>query len=412
MAEQITDPPIRLADPAHERYATLDLVGWWDHDRVRRARVVVVGAGALGNEVLKNLALIGVGSIAVFDFDDVEASNLTRSVLYRQKDVGRSKARVAAERVTEINSDVRAVGFDGNINFTLGAGLVASADVVIGCVDNREARLLLNTLCTRIGQTWVDAAIADMHGEVRVFGPGEGACYECTLTDRDYAEISRRYSCMALGHELIEQRRIPTTATTASILGGIESQEAIKVLHGKAADPGTIVVYGGWANEAYVVSPARRETCFGHDRFDRVVSDHSLSVGSPLDDLARRLEHHWPGDDVDLTFDHELILELECVACDQRETVWAFLPLVPMAGRACSTCDAVRLARTTHRLSTAMAAANRPPVTLGAMGLAPWHVLAVETPTEWVGLELAGDSTRWPQQHVPQPNRLQQRGTS
>ncbi|MDE2507058.1 MAG: ThiF family adenylyltransferase, partial [Planctomycetota bacterium] len=82
----------------HDRYGRLRLISWWRQDRLAASRVLVVGAGALGNEALKNLALVGVGAIHIVDFDVVEPSNLARSVFFRAADAGRPKAEVAAER--------------------------------------------------------------------------------------------------------------------------------------------------------------------------------------------------------------------------------------------------------------------------------------------------------------------------
>lgn len=70
--------PLAITDPQRDRYHAARLIGWWDQQRLARARVLVVGAGALGNEVLKNLALLGVGRIYIVDFDQVEMSNLSR----------------------------------------------------------------------------------------------------------------------------------------------------------------------------------------------------------------------------------------------------------------------------------------------------------------------------------------------
>src|SRR6478672_1462126 len=98
-----------------DRYARLRLIGWWDQDRLRAAKVIVVGAGAIGNEVLKNLALLGIGHIWVIDFDRIENSNLARSVLFRAEDCGKSKASSAAEAMRSINPDVHITSIDGNV---------------------------------------------------------------------------------------------------------------------------------------------------------------------------------------------------------------------------------------------------------------------------------------------------------
>ena len=87
-----------------DRYASPRLIDWWIQQRLATAQVMVVGAGALGNEALKNLALLGVRRMVVVDFDVIEASNLGRSVLYRAEDVGQPKVQVAASRVPRVES--------------------------------------------------------------------------------------------------------------------------------------------------------------------------------------------------------------------------------------------------------------------------------------------------------------------
>src|SRR6476469_2190857 len=98
-----------------DRYSRLRLISWWEQDKLRAAKVLVVGAGALGNEVLKNLALLGVGRIVALDFDHIENSNLTRSVLFRARDRGRPKAEAAAEALRDINPDCRVTPLLANV---------------------------------------------------------------------------------------------------------------------------------------------------------------------------------------------------------------------------------------------------------------------------------------------------------
>src|SRR5690606_17529574 len=110
------------------RYARHALIEWFDQEFVRSLRPIVVGAGALGNEVIKNLALLGVGEIHVFDLDVIEASNLTRSVLFREDDIGRRKAECAAERARELDPSVKVVPHHGDFWKTLSFSLLRSAD--------------------------------------------------------------------------------------------------------------------------------------------------------------------------------------------------------------------------------------------------------------------------------------------
>ena len=86
-----------------DRYHRQSLISWWDQDVLAGARVLLVGAGALGNEIGKNLALVGFGHVTVVDMDQIERSNLARCALFRESDEGRFKAEVLAERMVEVN---------------------------------------------------------------------------------------------------------------------------------------------------------------------------------------------------------------------------------------------------------------------------------------------------------------------
>src|SRR5260370_12589643 len=115
-------PEVVRLDPeaAEDRFARFRLIGWWEQERLARARVLVIGAGALGNEILKNLALLGVGNVFVADMDVVANSNLSRSVLFREEDCGRPKVEVAARRAREIYPGLKVQPVRGNVVCDLG----------------------------------------------------------------------------------------------------------------------------------------------------------------------------------------------------------------------------------------------------------------------------------------------------
>src|SRR5947209_16684834 len=103
-----------------DRFARFRLIGWWDQQRLARARVLVIGAGALGNEILKNLALLGIGNVFVADLDTVANSNLSRSVLFRAEDCGQPKVAIACRRARDIYPGLKTRAFHGNIVYDLG----------------------------------------------------------------------------------------------------------------------------------------------------------------------------------------------------------------------------------------------------------------------------------------------------
>src|SRR5262249_21186106 len=144
----------QLVDYRNDRDASLKLIDWFDVERVRAARILVVGAGAVGNEVLKNLALLGIGHIFIFDRDTIEMSNLSRSVLYRALDSGKDKAEVAAQAVHELNSNVKTTYQKCDVTLDVGLGLLRRMNVIIGCLDNNQARLYINRACWKVGRSW------------------------------------------------------------------------------------------------------------------------------------------------------------------------------------------------------------------------------------------------------------------
>lgn len=209
-----------------------DLISWFKKDRVENACVLVAGAGALGNEILKNLALFGVGNIFIVDFDTIEYSNLTRSILYRESDAdkGLYKAEVAAARVREINPEINVHSIVGRLGSDVGLGVYRRMNVAIGGLDSPMARVELNRLCMRANIPWVNGGIENLKGEASVYCRGIG-CYECGLTVATKRKLASRYSCADVAQDAIKQGRIPTTPVIASIIGAIEVEEAMKIIH-------------------------------------------------------------------------------------------------------------------------------------------------------------------------------------
>jgi len=208
------------------------LLSWFKKERVNNARVLVAGAGALGNEVIKDLALFGVGHIFVVDFDQIEVSNLTRSVLFRETDAfeHKYKAEVAAQRAMEINPQIRVVPIVGNLFSEVGLALYKSVDVIIGCLDSRLARYQLNRMAMRAGKTWIDGSIENLTGVVKVYAPGV-SCYECGLSREEFNIIMLRTGCADVMRSQTSQGRVATTPVSASIVGAVQAQEAMKIIH-------------------------------------------------------------------------------------------------------------------------------------------------------------------------------------
>ena len=279
------------------------LLSWFKKERVRNARVLVAGAGALGNEVVKSLALFGVGHIYVVDFDRIEMSNLTRSVLFREEDALNHayKAEVVARRAMEINPQIVVTPIVGNLFSDVGFGLYRSVDVIIGCLDSRIARYQLNRLAMRAGKTWIDGSIENLTGVVRVFAPGV-SCYECGLSRDEFNQIMLRTGCADVVRLQGSAGRVATTPISASIIGAVQVQEAMKVIHQDEDDAasfrpltGKMWRYEGMTAITNVFKHATwKEDCPAHVRWEPVLScpgrSAADSIATVLDRLTTFLE--------------------------------------------------------------------------------------------------------------------------
>jgi molybdopterin/thiamine biosynthesis adenylyltransferase len=383
------DPVIVIGDPARDRYARLRLMEGYRQETIERARIMVVGAGALGNEVLKNLALLGAGHLLVVDFDTIEASNLTRSILYRLDDRGRSKADVAAERIRQINPDVKIIPWKGDIAHDVGTGVFRQMDLVIGCLDNRDARLAVNRACWRVGVPWVDGALNVADGSVRVFIPRcGGACYECLMTKQDYALANIRYSCPP--GTIMEGVAI-TTPMSASIIGAMQVQEAVKLLHGHPVEGGQGVYYSAETLRLTHVAYPRREDCPAHQTFDPVIGVPHCAAELTIGKLMQIASGHLEGKAV-LMLPDQIVTYLYCPRCDQPEKAYRPYRQVVPNEVPCPVCKTERIYDVVSSITVSDTTQD---IVLAQLGFPPFDILDIRAARTRAYLELSGD-----QKHV------------
>lgn len=370
----------------NDRYGSLRLIPWWRQERLAAARILVVGAGALGNEVLKNLALVGVGEILVIDLDVVEPSNLSRSVLFRADDEGQPKARIAAQRASELNPDVRLIPMRGDVLTDLGLGLFADVDLVIGCLDNREARLWVNRQCWKVGTPWIDAGIQEIQGVVKVFTPPDSSCYECAMTERDYQLLNLRYSCPLLKRDEIMAGKVPTAPTIASMMAALQVQEALKLLHGMAVAGGSALVFNGVGNQFYSTRLPFREDCLSHETYPEP-TELGLGNRATAAALFREARGELAGLLV-LVLDRELVETIECPRCDWRVELMRPKSRVSQSEALCPTCDQPARPTIVDRVAEDSPLAGR---SLADLGIPPYDTIRVEGGSETGFFLLAGD---------------------
>jgi molybdopterin/thiamine biosynthesis adenylyltransferase len=373
-----------------DRFHRFGLISWWDQKRLARAKVLVVGAGALGNEIVKNLSLLGVGNLFIADLDRIENSNLSRSVLYRESDNGDHKAIAAARAARDIYPEIRAQAFVGNVVYDLGLGVFRWADVVIGGLDNREARLAINRNCWKVNRPWIDGAIEQIQGTARVFAP-DGPCYECTMSQTDWKLLQNRRSCNLLSRPEMERGKTPTTPTISSIIAGVQCQEAVKLIHGLDTIKGRGWVFDGLSTDAYQVEYQRKDSCYSHEILDQIVplegGTATLTAGDLLLEARRLL-----GPSAELELARDVLEKLTCPRCGREETLFASLGKVSAQKAACPHCDGARRdVSTFYKIRGNEAFVSRP---LAELGVPPFDIVIARTAERAIGLELGGDSAQ------------------
>lgn len=255
-----------------------------DNDKLRQGRVMVVGCGALGNEVLKNLVLMGVCHFTIVDFDYVEKSNLTRSILFRKNDVGKRKVDVAKSRMEELNPEVEVRTIFGDVAYDVGLAVARQMDVIIGCVDSRWARYTIQRLALRAGKTWVDGGIIELEGTARVFKPGKN-CYACSLGTNGLEELQKRMPCSGVIRRKELAGHAPTTPVIASIIGAVEAQEAVKEMTGMPTAEKMFYYEGEHLTARIIDHRAWDDDCPLHEEWTPVEKATATGIDSPVRDL-------------------------------------------------------------------------------------------------------------------------------
>lgn len=166
----------------YSRHIIMPQVGSNGQRKLLDAKVLIVGAGGLGSPIAVYLALAGVGTIGIVDFDTVDVTNLQRQILHFNDDVGRSKLESAIETLKSYNPDVNAVAHEGPITSENALEIVTSYDVIVNGADNFPARYLVNDAAYFSDKPLVDGSILMFDGNATVFVPGQG-CYRCLFPE-------------------------------------------------------------------------------------------------------------------------------------------------------------------------------------------------------------------------------------
>lgn len=334
-----------------DRYSRLRLIPWWDQSKIADCRLLVIGAGALGNEILKNAALLGFRKVLIVDLDRIEESNLSRTVLYRDTDIGQFKSQVAARAYISLASDADVHSLTGNVVNDCGLGLFEWSDVIIAGLDNREARLWINRCAWKVNRPWIDGAIEGINGVVRVFLPGVPPCYECTLGEVDWALLEKRLSCNLLALDPAPEGKVPTTPTISSIIAGVQVQEAVKLIHGLPTLASKGYVFEGMNHTSYVVEYTENPECMSHYTVPEIIRLPERANEIRLRDLLTRAQSDLGAPDVVIEFSRDVVEKFVCPACGSEEAKFAPMGSIAFEAARCEKDGQMRAVVSVHSYS-------------------------------------------------------------
>ena len=198
----------------YDRQILIEGFGEEGQEKLKQAKVFIAGSGGLGSPVSIYLAAAGLGTMRIVDRDNVELSNLNRQILHWSADLGREKVNSAAEKLGNLNPNVRIEAIKETINESNISQLVGDADVIVDAMDNMETRHLLNRLSLQKNIPFFHGAVRGLEGRATTFIPGQTACFACMY-----------------GIAMPEQK-FPILGTTAAVIGSIQATEVIKYITG------------------------------------------------------------------------------------------------------------------------------------------------------------------------------------
>lgn len=376
-------------DNKEDRFSRFRLIPWWDQEKIARCRLLVIGAGALGNEVLKNAALLGFRQVVLVDMDRIEESNLSRAVMFRAEDVGSWKTEAAARGYRSLAPEARIQPLVANVMHGCGLGLFEWSDVIVAGLDNREARLWINRSAWKVNRPWIDGAIEGINGVARVFLPGVAPCYECTLGEVDWQLLQKRMSCNLLTLESSKEGKVPTTPTISSIIAGLQVQEVVKLIHGLPTLAGKGFIFEGMNHSSYLVEYTPSPDCMSHYSLPRIVHLAEASSDLTLNDLLNRARVDLSCADVAVEFSRDVLQKFVCPECHAEEELYQPVGSVPFEASRCPKDGHLRSVIALHSFAGETELAKR---TLNRLGLPPLDIFVARAGDREIGYLPYGDA--------------------
>lgn len=218
---------MRVREYDEDRFDRMKRIEWLDLESIQKARCLVVGAGALGNEVVKCMLLAGFENIVIIDMDKIAVSNMSRCLFFREGDEnGPYKADIVSERASEMYPRAKILPIVSRVQDLDDW----DHDIIFGCLDNISARLHVNSHARYHKVPYVDGATDGFRGKVQVIFE-EGPCLECGMNKTHMELMDKRFSCTGNGSIFVP--KMASEITTTSIIAAAQVREAMKILSGR-----------------------------------------------------------------------------------------------------------------------------------------------------------------------------------
>jgi molybdopterin/thiamine biosynthesis adenylyltransferase/molybdopterin converting factor small subunit len=282
--QQASGPRVLTPDQVmrYSRHIIMPQVGPVGQRKLMGAKVLIVGAGGLGSPIAVYLALAGVGTIGIVDFDIVDLSNLQRQILHQTDDVGRPKVVSARETLNAYNTEVNVIAHEAPLTSENALEIIPQYDIVVNGADNFATRYLVNDACYLAGKPLVDGSILLFDGQATTFLPGKG-CYRCLFPEPPPPGLVP--SCAEAG----------VLGALCGTIGSIQATEVLKLILG-AGEPlaGRLLLYDALSMEVRIVKTRRDPNCplcGDNPTIHELIDYDAFCGGPPLTTVGAQAAH-------------------------------------------------------------------------------------------------------------------------
>jgi len=308
-------------------------------EKIYSAKILVIGVGAGGNEVLKNLALMGFGNFTLVDFDCIEKSNLSRTPLFKKEDIGKSKSEVASRSLLEFvlhnNPLIRSI--NAKIQ-DIGKKIFLEHNIVICCVDTMDARIYINDLCVLLNIPLFEMGFEKYTIQISFF-PNEiesDSCLRELIGNSNFS--GNRQSCSKLKIEDTNFNYIPTIQITSAFAGIFIAAEIILYFEGKSSLKNKMLQYNAEFHKLLIVNIPQSNNCYIHNKnsisiFEKKIFKKEDTFRDILNDLQNTYK-----EDYYIKWDDEYIYSMNCEKCGNKIIIKNFKSNVYDKERWCSKC--------------------------------------------------------------------------